>query len=576
MDVDKAQVDPGRDSDKAGVDSDKAPTTTTATDLDDKAPTMTTTDLDAKALTTTTTTTTDLDVAAPTDVKTPAMAAPHSPILKLPLEVLIRIAACLTTPELCALRLACRAMEQLLYVTFVNEFFTRKQFMNTDNSLQALVDISKSRLGPHLRQLHLGLDRFSDGIQRPLADEAKERRYKQRYADFFTLWNTGANYRMLVEALAGLRNLDEVVVRDFNSKSRTRDGPAAEWYSYGSTTIFNETGVRLSSRLHDVWELAPGCMGNQVFSLLLHALGAAHCRPKAIRVMARRHNELRDYAFNIPRSAEPSVLPVLHGLEKLHLTIDLSWRSPLSGWGLVNGAPSTRSWSDELLRRFLSLTPNLRDLRINERHDYNPGLTDFLDWLADAPPAPAAAAQADRPGATPPVALPHLESLSLGFMSVTAQPLLRVIRKFAPRLRGLELWKVTLQRLLPPNSDPSDPPRDSFWADFFTKLRETPDLGIRHFKAGMLKQAYKNRPRDCVVSFKRHGLSVAYTGPCWRDFIEDVTQAIDVKWPRTVTPEQDSEGDSSVDDTDVIDGEVVLQEYLAGGFDTDGDLDSNM
>lgn len=478
------------------------------------------------------------------------MTDDDAPMLRLPLEVLIRIAAGLTTPELCALRLSCRFVEQLLYVTFTNEFFARKQFMVTDISLQALVDISKSRLGPHLRHLHIGLDRFPLGIQRPLPDDDRERRFKQRYSDYFTLWNTGAHRTMLAEALRNLRNLDDVVLRDFNSARRTRDGPAAEWTSYGSTTIFNETGVRLSQGANGVWDSGLPLQGcSQVFALLLHALGDAAVFPRGIQVMARRGNQLRDFAYNLPRFLEPSVAPVLERLERLHLSMDLSWRSSLSGWGHGANAPARPQSDTRLLRRFLCRTPRLKDLRINEHHDYNPALSDFLEWLA-APPATASAAAAaaagddhdddDEQSAPAPVAMSELEHLSLGFMNVAPRTLLHVVRKFAPRLRGLELWKVTLQRPLPPGSDPGDPPRSSFWADFMNQLKQVNGLDLRHFKAGKLKQTYAHRTKDCVVCFKTRGDTVEYTGPCWKDFFDEVTPLLEVRWPPMGTPENDS------------------------------------
>jgi hypothetical protein len=84
-------------------------------------------------------------------------ATAGSPIQKIPLEVLLRITHFLTTPELGKVRLLCRSMEQALYTSFTNEFFTRKQFMISEESLQALIDISKSRLSRHLRKVHIGL-----------------------------------------------------------------------------------------------------------------------------------------------------------------------------------------------------------------------------------------------------------------------------------------------------------------------------------------------------------------------------------------------------------------------------------
>ncbi|RDA93055.1 hypothetical protein CP533_0704 [Ophiocordyceps camponoti-saundersi (nom. inval.)] len=473
-----------------------------------------------------------------------------SPLLRLPLEVLIRVTAWLTTTDLCTMRLLCRATEERLYLTFTSEFFSRKQFMMADISLQALVDISKSRLGPHLRIVHMGLDRFPERTQRPLADDDRERRFKQRYADYFVLWNTGMHRQMLIEAFSRLVNLEEVVLRDYNLPDRLRDGPGAEWTSYGSTTIFNETGVRLIHGFNGAWDFGnPPQMCSQLFVIVMHALSAAGACPRGIRVMTKKDNHLRDFAFNLSRFVEPSILPVVRRLEKLHLAIDLSWRSPLSGWGHhTGGQASTRTAPDSLLRAFLWHAVNLRDLRIYEHHDYNPALTDFLEWLA------ASSLPADAPALdTPPPVLPQLEILSLGIMLVGSRTLLRVIRKFVARLRGLELSMVTLQRPLPPSSDPTDPPRVNFWLDFLNQLRLVQDLHLRHLKLAIPKQAYANRPKDYVLYFDKVGDTVEYTGPFWREFIENIVPTLHVRWPRTMTPEpasDEQESDDSLGDDD--------------------------
>ncbi|PFH61169.1 hypothetical protein XA68_18052 [Ophiocordyceps unilateralis] len=498
-----------------------------------------------------------------------------SPLLRLPLEVLIRVTTWLTTTELCTTRLLCRAVEERLYLTFTGEFFSRKQFMMADLSLQALVDISKSRLGPHLRFVHIGLDRFPERTQRPLADDERERRFKQRYADYFVLWNTGTHRQMLIEAFSRLVNLDEVVLRDFNSAKRSRDGPAAEWTSYGSTTIFKETGVRLIHGFNGAWDLGnPPQICSQLFVIVLHALSAAGARPRGIRVMTKMDNHLRDFAFNLSRYVEPSILPVVRRLQKLHLAIDLSWRSPLSGWGhaaaaaVAAGQAPTRTAPDSLLRRFLWHAVNLRDLRIYEHHDYNPALTDFLEWLA-ASSLPDDASLLD----TVPPMLPQLERLSLGIMLVGSRTLLRVIRKFASRLVGLELYTVTLQRPLPPSSDPTDPPRVNFWLDFLNQLRQMQDLDIRKFKLGMPKQAYTNRPKEYVVVFDKIGDTVEYTGPFWRDFVEKVSATLLVKWPRTITPEpvsDDQDSDESLADEDDTGDTANAGGVNAGGVNAGG------
>ncbi|KAF5849172.1 hypothetical protein GGP41_006034, partial [Bipolaris sorokiniana] len=64
-------------------------------------------------------------------------------LLTIPLELLVAISALLPTEDLGALRLVCKQTEKSLYEWFSQEFFSKKQFMLTHTSLQALIDISK-------------------------------------------------------------------------------------------------------------------------------------------------------------------------------------------------------------------------------------------------------------------------------------------------------------------------------------------------------------------------------------------------------------------------------------------------
>lgn len=65
-----------------------------------------------------------------------------SPLLAIPLELLVEISSYLTTPDFASLRLTCTTIERSLWDWFAEEFFAKKQFMITRPSLQALVDIS--------------------------------------------------------------------------------------------------------------------------------------------------------------------------------------------------------------------------------------------------------------------------------------------------------------------------------------------------------------------------------------------------------------------------------------------------
>lgn len=401
--------------------------------------------------------------------------------------------------------------------------------MITEDSLQALIDISNSRLAEHLRFLYFGLDRFPEGVQRPLPDDDKERKFRERYANNFTLWNTGHHRDMMAEAFRNLPNLQDVIIRDFNSSRRSRDGPNAEWHSYGFTTAFNETGVSLNQGMAGIWNSGfPYQYCSQVFTAVLYALGAAKANIKGIEILSRNSNHLRDFAFNIPKFMEPSVMAVLQGLEKLHLCIDLAWRNPNVGWSMNTW--TGRSAPDLFIRKFLSHATNLKNLRINEHRGNSSGLANLIDWMVDG----------DADGNGPTNSMPKLEELSLGSMNIDAPRLLKLVTKFAPSLKRLELWKVTMLRNLPPIAQ-TPVPKDIFWASFLKKLTEIPSLELNHLKVGMLQQQWIEKPVPLHVSFRGAGPTCQYTGPDWKHFIGKIKPLLEVQWPHEHDTEESEE-----------------------------------
>lgn len=173
--------------------------------------------------------------AAPGDSNRPRLTT-------IPLEVLLQITSNLTTPEYGNLRLTCKQLEETVFTSFAREFFTKRQFMFTEFSLQALVDISKSRLSSCLNHVIFGLERPSlrHHIQMPFGAnpqlqttllKTKSNRSRQEYVDHMSLLSTGQDVEMLAEAFSNLSNLETVGIRDFYSRSRYRDYPNIEWKS---------------------------------------------------------------------------------------------------------------------------------------------------------------------------------------------------------------------------------------------------------------------------------------------------------------------------------------------------------
>ncbi|KAM5344801.1 hypothetical protein ACJ41O_010663 [Fusarium nematophilum] len=492
-------------------------------------------------------------------------SASSCPIQKIPLEVLLRITYFLTTPELGSLRLTCRPIEQALYTTFTNEFFTRKQFMVSEDSLQALIDISKSRLSPHLRFVHIGLDRFShaQGGQHNM----NKTRLLERHAGQFTIFATGHHRDMLAEAFRGLENLEDVIIRDFNSQKRTRDGFYRQWTSYGSTTAYLETGTRAGQGQGGPWTSDTHVhYGGVVFSAVLYALGLAEARPKGIVYMSRHGNHLRDFAFNIPPYLERLVVPVLEGLEKLHIDIDLIGENSGSFYSPPSPFPSA---ADLHLRRFLIRPKNLKHLRINGTHSSAAGPGILLSWLSQpgdpvipsssSPPRQGAAS--NIPPWVPPPIFPHLEELNFGIMNVEAPHILGACRKFAPSLKRLELWKVTLLRHLPSDRAAGPLPKISFWTKFLEQLRDIPGLDLRHIKVGFPQQQWIDRPSRSWVNFGGPTV-MQYTGPDWKHFVGEMVPKVKVNFP----PDEESRSGES----DESDEEVEDEEDGDGDDDEDG------
>lgn len=486
-----------------------------------------------------------VDISAPAAAT--ATATPASPFQKVPLEVLLRITNFLTTPELGNVRLTCRSIEQALYTTFTNEFFTRKQFMISEISLQALIDISKSRLSSHLRKVHIGLDRFAHALQ-VNGHNARTVKQMQLYNGQFSMLSTGAHRDMLVEAFRNLTNLEDVVIRDFNSVRRTRDGPSKQWTSYGSTTAFRETGHRPGQSSGMTWGPDTStAYGSTVFTSVLYALGQANARPKGIEHMSRSKNHLRDCAFNIPSYMEPCVTPVLENLEKLHIDIDLLGGSDFSSDDAAGHSPS----ADMMLRGFLLKLKNIKHLRINETHSSVTGPGMLLKWLASDNTAsvtsPSSTACPDpSPGPSP--EYPQLEELNFGMMNVEPQNLLAVVRKFSSSLTRLELHKVTLRRRLP-DGHTGAPPKVNMWNKFLEKLKDIPNLELRHIKLSLPQQQWFSRPTRSLVAFEGTRDNVSqYTGSDWKHFVEhEMMSKINVIWPKENSGSSDDDEDNESD-----------------------------
>lgn len=74
-------------------------------------------------------------------------------------QILLNITCRLKTPDYCNVRSSCKTIEATLLNAFAREFFTKRQFMLTEFSLQALIDMSKSRFSSNIKHVIIGLER---------------------------------------------------------------------------------------------------------------------------------------------------------------------------------------------------------------------------------------------------------------------------------------------------------------------------------------------------------------------------------------------------------------------------------
>lgn len=364
----------------------------------------------------------------------------------MPLEVLLHISSYLTTPEYGMLRRTSKHLEASFFKPFAREFFTKRQFMLTEFSLQALVDISKSRFADYLSHLIIGLERLrllsSDPSgQRPqllvysTRGEEKYNKYCEAYLDQQLLHSTGQDLELLVQALENLPNLVSIGMRDWNAKYRHRDGQYAEWRSYGTTTFVQETGVGpINNTFHKNDDYPP-----HVFRTILRALGrTSKSKPGRFEVILRKVS-LSESAFHIPQYLEPTVTPVLANLKTLFLD--------LNDW-----VPSAGNSSK--LKEFLCKAKSLEHLRLNfqgwDRRNHHlqtePGsYLQLLQWLS-GDPASFKNSQALSGIAKPPpdpIKFANLNQIDIGFVNIEPHELVKLYTNYKSTLRSISLHRVT-------------------------------------------------------------------------------------------------------------------------------------
>ncbi|KAH8731673.1 hypothetical protein GQ44DRAFT_699095 [Phaeosphaeriaceae sp. PMI808] len=460
-------------------------------------------------------------------------------LLTIPLELLVSVSTFLPTPDLGALRLTCKQIEKSLYEWFSQEFFSKKQFMLTFKSLQALVDISKHvSFSKKLTHVIIATNAY-DTPYHYFRDAEAAARYIQGGEDQKSLLVTGAGREMLTEAFQNLQNLQTVGIRDFNSNQRLRDG--ISWSSWGATTVQNETGHPIQYSSHPSFVPQMGAsFTSSVFQILLYALGKSNQTPHTIEALLR-HNALSSNAFNIPEHVQPTLEPLLRSLKTLllNITSDHSDFQQAYTSSVPPQLPTCRS-----LCRFLHLTSQLTHLRLNFQVHDSVDNERFIKWLSHSK-SPSVSQIADfyEP---PAVDFAHLTTFDFGQVMVSPTTLLDIIQKLAPTLQNLSLWKVAL------NGGRANVVWDlkpNLWAHFFRALGKLPRLQLRHLKAGMLKQG------GTYVNFKRPGDDDAPMlkvkegeGKNTEALLKEFEEEVFVLWPPDVVKVDEDMADNDEDD----------------------------
>ncbi|KAK4185469.1 hypothetical protein QBC35DRAFT_389488 [Podospora australis] len=386
----------------------------------------------------------------------------QSRLAQVPVEVLLRITYHLHTRDLENIRLSCKVLETNLFNFFAKEFFRKKQFFVSSASLQALIDISKHpTLSPFLQHVIISTDRihgnygYSQG-----RDLGQERALAVAMADHKTLMTTGVLRDMLVEAFGNLVNLETIDIRDFDSRSRNRDGLYTPWRSYGVLTL--ERGIPgISINPHPT--SGYDSYASDVFGATNAALALSGARPANIEVILRNAQwGLGNSALLIPSRLRPSLEPMLASLKKLHLDIDYQ--------GEVF-----------MIQQFLTLSNNISWLRINAKSFSNSdhafgrsrSLFGWLGLPTTQPPPNSYDMKA--------VDFPHLEQLDVGSCVIDLDTLFSCVAKFAPTLRVLNFRKVNLM------DKKDNPDKINPWKTLLRKMQRLPNLHLRTLRLAQIK-----------------------------------------------------------------------------------------
>ncbi|KAI0402064.1 hypothetical protein F4802DRAFT_577711 [Xylaria palmicola] len=484
-------------------------------------------------------------------------------LFSVPLEVLLLITSYLSTPEYGCLRLTCNMLEARLFGDFAREFFSKRQFALVEFSIQALVDIAKSRLGPSLTHLIIHLEHpmvsaMGGVVSRMSVEQAVQYNHYQaeciKHEEFIS---TGLDVEMLSDAIRHLPNLETVGMRDFYSNSRNHDNTA--WNSYGCPTFCesirrafgpHDSSSIMSTRDHDTEYTS------HVFLTILRAIGNAAVSgygTKLTRIEVLLHIcHFRDLSFKIPNRYTPEVSLALSKIT--HLLLD----------GLSEEYPHFLVSDDDdkgrsviaagyFLSRFLAKTPALTHLRLNFRL-YRPASVErFLLWLASArvdsvdtiansvDPFELTTTPGSLPAHFPPgPEFPNLSNLDIGMATVPEHVLLALLTKYKSTLQGVSLHKIKLFY--------GEYTKINLWARLCNRMTEV-DLELKKLSLSYLRQISAGI-RLGHVTFKGSGNRDMKTwrGTAFSQGMKDLTDEMESHWQDSGNDDDDDDDDDDEDD----------------------------
>ncbi|KAL7628605.1 hypothetical protein AAE478_000120 [Parahypoxylon ruwenzoriense] len=455
----------------------------------------------------------------------------------LPLEILIQITSYLEVQGYGAVRLTCKDLEVRLFREFARNFFTRIKFMRTQFSLQSLIDISKSRLSPHLRYLAIGLETiprrtraFLDAMEGAHFNETQAvfNRLNRLSDDQAVLLNTGQVQLMLAEAFHNLK-LERV---EINGVREQPSGLPCNT-SYGISHIYKEISTAVKPTMIFGNHAGSRTANSSCVQNILFALGTSGAKLKEFAIDFGK-GACGDEAFNIPTFMEKDVSSMLSHIDIIDLAFELCV-VPYHRWISPEGLDPYRIETYHL-RKFLSYTSQIKCLRLR----YVDPDDGFFEWLG----VPTLSGEYDGPAILKPPGPPmftKLSELELSALPIPAQQLLCIIRKFSATLR-----KLTLHRLLLNNFNTDMPTR--FIAELARMSSSLNEVYMDLFaRVG-------SSPR--VIEFEKGGRSsklFSYSGPDLKEELDGL---------KMVIPKSPPIADESLSDAELYLSEDDLEDYI--------------